>query len=956
MHDFICTSNMTHLKSNFGVQTKHEAFYTGGKIQISKDGECMFCGCGNKIQVVDIKSGEIQSTIGQVEDEEITGFTLTPDDKYLVLATQNLLLRQWNWEDKVLIRTWKAVHVSPISTMSFDPTSTLLATGGTDSTIKLWDIEKQYCTHNLKGHQGVVSVAEFHPDIQRLQLISAAEDYKVRIWDLKTSRCIAEIEVHYSIVTSLSFSMDGNTMYSCGRDSVVVVWNIKELKVIKTIPVFEALESVVLLPEKTKYPNLNMKNDRSYVMTAGSKGVLKIWDVDKAKCVFSQKEAVGKVKETDMETDATEQNIIQAFYTPCLNTVTVVTFDHNISVFNLDDLQLKKQFCGYTDEVLDIQFLGENDSHIVVATNSERLQVYELSTWDCQILQGHTDIILSVCVHKTTDLIASSSKDNSIRLWNFNASTGKVYCVAVGYGHTHAVGSTVFNCLSRSFLVSGGQDSTLKMWTVPKDLNDEEVIHLHSTITEKAHEKDINSIAVAPNDKFVATGSQDRLAKLWKAEDLSLIGVLRGHKRGIWCVQFSPVDQVLATSSGDGTIKIWSLSDFTCVKTFEGHDSSVLKVNFLCRGMQLLSCGSDGLVKLWTIKSNECIKTLDEHQDKIWALAINKNENIAVTGGADSTIILWKDITKEEKEEKQQQQEEFILKEQELCNLIQQKKYLKAIGLAITLEQPYRVLSLFKDVLSEENGSVELENTLSKLRLDQIDALLRFSTIWNTNSKHCHEAQFVVSTVLKSYPASEIAKFPNSKSNLEGLLPYTERHLQRMNRLIQQATFVDYTWKCMRTVAGDSTSYLPVIDTDSGIAEVNKSQSDGQNSSGSSDENDENESDKISSDNDNVVSAAMDDDEEDNDSDDDDDDDDDDDESMDTSDDFEASTYVEDKQPSDKENHRKTINLSKGSKHEKKLNVKKDYFQCREDGNYIKLDCAHTFTARMCLRDNTIHV
>lgn len=73
-------------------------------------------------------------------------------------------------------------------------------------------------------------------------------------------------------------------------------------------------------------------------------------------------------------------------------------------------------------------------------------------------------------------------------------------------------------------------------------------------------------MAVSPDDKLIATGSQDKLAKLWTCDGFVLLGICRGHQRGVWCVQFSPVDQVLATSSADGTIKLWSLQDYSCLK------------------------------------------------------------------------------------------------------------------------------------------------------------------------------------------------------------------------------------------------------------------------------------------------------------------------------------------------------------------------------------------------------
>jgi len=50
----------------------------------------------------------------------------------------------------------QAVHTAPVSSMAFDSTSTLLATGGADATVKVWDVVRQYCTNNMRQHSGVV--------------------------------------------------------------------------------------------------------------------------------------------------------------------------------------------------------------------------------------------------------------------------------------------------------------------------------------------------------------------------------------------------------------------------------------------------------------------------------------------------------------------------------------------------------------------------------------------------------------------------------------------------------------------------------------------------------------------------------------------------------------------------------------------------------------------------------
>ncbi|KAL0993109.1 hypothetical protein UPYG_G00103330 [Umbra pygmaea] len=809
----MANSNL-QFKTNYAVSSTIEPFYKGGKVQISKDEKYIFCMCGTRVNVLEIVTGKVVHSIEQDDQEDITSFALSLDDEILVTASKTLLLKQWDWKLGQCTRSWRAIHNVPIASMTFDTTSTLLATGGCDGTIKLWDVLKQYCTHNLKGSPGVVHLVEFHPDISLLQLFSSATDCSIRVWDLKSSRCVCVLKSHYSLVTSLAFSPDGATMVSSGRDQICTVWDLKSREAKKTVPVYEAVESVVLLPEGCDYSEIGVKTNELHFITAGSKGVLRVWESSTSRCVFAQAlpsaSPVGCSQGGVLE-DGDPRSLTYCLPMPTSFRLATVTAEHNILLYQLPGLTIQQQLVGYNDDVLDVKFLGQGDSHIVVATNSSQIKVFDLATNSCQILYGHTDTVLSVDVFKKGGLFVSCAKDKSIRVWRKDPDSDKVFCVAHGCSHANSVGSIACSRLKESFVVSGSQDCTIKVWDLPKTIpdTDNDMVTLTARVTEKAHDKDVNSVAVSPNDKLVASGSQDRLAKLWSLgapeAGLALLGVFRGHRRGIWCVQFSPMDQVLATSSADGSVKLWGLQDFSCLKTFEGHDASVLKLMFVSRGTQLLTSGSDGLVKLWTIKTNECVKTLDAHQDKVWGLHGSRKDDRIVTASADSNITVWKDVTEEEKAEEQAKQEVQILKKQELTNLLHEKKYLKALGLAISLDQPHTVLKVIQAIRQGEDGDDQLEKTLLKLRQDQKESMLHYCTVWNTNARSCLDAQAVIRVMLTHLTPEELLQFQGARKNLEGLIPYTERHMQRISRLLQASMFLHYMWQKMRVVGAPAS-------------------------------------------------------------------------------------------------------------------------------------------------------
>jgi U3 small nucleolar RNA-associated protein 13 len=299
--------------------------------------------------------------------------------------------------------------------------------------------------------------------------------------------------------------------------------------------------------------------------------------------------------------------------------------------------------------------------------------------FDCEIVSGHKEVVFCVNSNHDGQYLITGSKDKSGRIWKVNVGGDgrpKVHSLAQLIGHSEAIGTVAFSRKSNAFAISGSKDRTIKIWPLPEDVYDcnesigSPLKFVRASLTIKAHEKDINSISVSPNDRMIASASQDKTAKLWSVETGELLGECVGHKRGVWRCVFSPVDQVLATCSGDKTVKLWNLRDFSCLRTFEGHTHSVLNVAFLSFGAQLLSAGGDGLVKLWTIRTNECVATLDAHEDRIWALATSKSEDVFVSGSADSFVQVWRDSTKEDQESRLAEEAVLISKYVAMCNFV----------------------------------------------------------------------------------------------------------------------------------------------------------------------------------------------------------------------------------------------------------------------------------------------
>ena len=164
----------------------------------------------------------------------------------LVTASRSLQLTVWDLSNGKMVRQWRA-HEAPVLMMDFDPSGRLLATGSADSSVQCWDLDKQICTHTLRGHSGIISALRFHPDADRWTLFTGSDDCQVRVWDLLTRSCAAVLDGHSSVVRGLAVSEDGWTLLSAGRDKVVNAWDLRKFALLKTMPVLE-VRSTLFVP------------------------------------------------------------------------------------------------------------------------------------------------------------------------------------------------------------------------------------------------------------------------------------------------------------------------------------------------------------------------------------------------------------------------------------------------------------------------------------------------------------------------------------------------------------------------------------------------------------------------------------------------------------------------------------------------------------------------------------
>ncbi|KAL2580538.1 hypothetical protein AAZV13_15G131300 [Glycine max] len=164
--------------------------------------------------------------------------------------------------------------------------------------------------------------------------------------------------------------------------------------------------------------------------------------------------------------------------------------------------------------------------------------------------------------------------------------------------------------------------------------------------------------------RYVITGSDDRLVKIWSMETAYCLASCRGHDGDITDLAVSSNNALVASSSNDCVIRVWRLPDGLPISVLRGHTGAVTAIAFSPRPnavYQLLSSSDDGTCRIWDArytqssprlyvprpsdsvigKSNGPSSSTVPQSHQIFCCAFNANGTVFVTGSSDNLARVW---------------------------------------------------------------------------------------------------------------------------------------------------------------------------------------------------------------------------------------------------------------------------------------------------------------------------
>lgn len=305
---------------------------------------------------------------------EISALAISPDGTLLANGNANHVIYLWLLKQHADLPLRQAptqepyAEVQPLQTLqghygavravAFHPDGTLLASGGDDDSIRLWQFNvDQWGEHQLlRGHTGAVMAIAFSPDGQLLA--SGSADHTIRLWDLQHTACHI-VRGHKKMVNTLAFSPDGQYLASADDGGMLLLHHTSDLMTANKQGMDQALWRMAT--NNSALFTLAFSPDGQLLALGGAEKTIQLWQISARRLLTSWE--------------------------------------------------------GHSSSIYTLAF-SPDGRHLASGSGDQQICLWALPTGALrQRWSGHKGLVCALRFDFTGQLLISSSADQTIRLW-----------------------------------------------------------------------------------------------------------------------------------------------------------------------------------------------------------------------------------------------------------------------------------------------------------------------------------------------------------------------------------------------------------------------------------------------------------------------------------------------------------------------------------------------------------
>ncbi|KAJ1654947.1 hypothetical protein IWQ61_005214 [Dispira simplex] len=171
-----------------------------------------------------------------------------------------------------VFRELENIHGGEVHTLHISHDGALLATGGQDKRVKIFDSKTGSLRYTLNGCLQSVLHVRFNPTDE--MILATSSDNAVRVWSLATGRIVHTLTGHIGKVVAAEFDGESRKIVSVSHDRTIKVWDLLRGYCTKTIFSISSCNDLVLTDPQA-----------ATIVTGHIDSVIRLWNMTTGHCI-----------------------------------------------------------------------------------------------------------------------------------------------------------------------------------------------------------------------------------------------------------------------------------------------------------------------------------------------------------------------------------------------------------------------------------------------------------------------------------------------------------------------------------------------------------------------------------------------------------------------------------------------------------------------------------------------